>query len=464
MPQRRRPAPAYPSLSNRRHVRRPAPSKATVNRAYIAGRADQATADQSRSRVPRYGKYLGGAAGTALAPFIAPYAPMLAAAAPAAGAYLGDQAQKLVKYVTGWGDYKIGVNSLIKSADSVPEFKNTGSSRCTMIRHKEFIGDVIGGALVSSASVFTIDTFPIQPGNSTTFPWLSKIAANYEQYRFHGLLFHYKTSSGVVSTTPMLGTTVMATQYNSLSNPFQNKQEMENYEFAGSTVPSRNLIHPVECDPRQTQCNGIFNIQSAQNAYGGDKRLYDLGDFSIATIGLPQASEVVGELWVTYDVCLMKPRLVPSGGSNADHWYGTGIGVNNTSNWLGTDLALSINSDGFTTTDNASKIFFNKNFYGVVSVYYGVISAVTTTPVCPGIVGSNGVTDYNMLRVVNGNNTQASYNSIFNNSQTAFYYTSWFRVQPLSNGTIPTLTFSSGTTGTLSFIDIVIVQQPSDFS
>nr|QKV51260.1 putative capsid protein [Crucivirus sp.] len=459
MPQRRRPAPAYPSLSNarRQQIRRAA------TRAASAPAPAPAPASTKR-RIPKYGQYLGALAGTAVAPFLAPYAPMLAAGAPAAGAYLGNQAQKLVKYVTGWGDYKIGVNSLVKSAEQVPEFRNTGSSRCTMIRHREFIGDVVGGALVSSASAFTINTLPVQPGNSTTFPWLSKIAQNYEQYRFHGLLFEFKTTSGNTSTTPMLGTLIMASQYSSLSPIFSNKQEMENYEFAGSTVPSRNLIHPLECDPKQTQCNGIFNVQSSSNAYGGDKRLYDLADFSIATIGLPQASEVVGELWVTYDICLMKPRLNASGGSNADHWYGTGIGVNNSTNWLGTDFQLTINSDAFTSSDNVSKIFFNKNFYGIVSVTYAVISATTTTPVCPGITGTNGITDYNMLHVINGFNTQASYNSIFNNSQTAFYTTFWFKVQPLSNGTIPTLTFSTGTTGTLSSIDVIIVQQPSDFS
>ena len=374
------------------------------------------------------------------------------------GGALGTAAKGLVGSIAGLGDYQVNVNTLM-SSDPVPEFKSAGP-RCTMIKHREFIQDVVGSA--NAPSVFNISTFPIQPGNSMTFPWLAQIAQNFEQYRFHGLIFEFKTSSGNTSTTPQLGTVILATQYNALAPVFTNKQEMENYEFAGSVVPSQNIIHPIECDPRQTQCNGIFNINTNNNLLGGDKRLYDLGDFSIATIGLPSSAETCGELWVSYDVCLMKPRLNPSSGSVADHYYSPlGTGFTSGSQYFGTDSALTTDSDDFTNLASGTTITFDKSFYGNIQVYMSIQMGATAAPQMPAVAGSNGATAFNIL---NGN-TQNVYNSFFSTTSTVIYFTSYWTIQPLSNSTLPTLTLSGGSFGaTPNKIDLVIVQISSDFA
>jgi len=246
-----------------------------------------------------YGKIIGSAVGTY---FGGPVG-------GAIGSVVGSGAQSLIRRVTGFGDYSVSNNYFVTGNDAVPEFTN--SERCTTITHKEYIADVITGPnLVGSSTQFNIQSYDINPGINTTFPWLNAIAANYEQYIIQGMIFEFKTNSAmaVSSTNTALGTVIMATQYNSLSLSFVNKQQMENYEFSQACVPSESALHPIECDPKQTQCNGIFNIR-LPIAKPGDIRLYDIGRFSIATQGMQAANVNIGELWVTYKICLLKPRL-----------------------------------------------------------------------------------------------------------------------------------------------------------
>lgn len=401
------------------------------------------------------GSVAGGIAGSLLSPMLGPAASVIGSGV---GGYLTEGAMNLINRISGSGDYKVNVNTLM-SADPVPEFQNIGN-RCTVIRHREFIQDVQAGALLGSYSAFDITSLEINPGNAAMFPWLSQIAQNYEQYRFHGLIFEFKTTSGSSSSTPMLGTVIMATQYNSLSTAFTNKQQMENYEFAGSTVPSTNLIHPIECDPKETQCNGIFNVKGTAANNGGDLRLYNLGTFNIATVGLPVAQEIPGELWVSYDICLMKPRLVPGGVNNADHWLSrTGAGFTSGSQYFGTDAEYSVESDEFTQITGTT-ITFDRGFYGNVCVnYYVNFTAAGTSYQAPSMVGSNGVNDLNIFDdyTISGSRSPTS------TTATSAFCQKWFYVQPLSNSTTPTITLSGGTFGTVNAVDLVILQVPSNF-
>lgn len=236
----------------------------------------------------------------------------------ALGAVVGSGADALVKWVSGQGDYVIRGNSYLTGRDAVPQFTN--NNRCTMISHREYITDIYSGLTYntsSSSTNFDVQNFRINPSLPDTFPWLSALASNYEQYVVQGMIFEFKSNSGnsIGSTNTALGTVIMATQYNSLAPKFTNKQQMENHEFAQSTTPSHNCLHPIECDPSQTQCGGIFNTVTPGSGLG-DRRLYDLGEFSIATQGMQGVGVCLGELWVTYKICFLKPRLT----SPSDLW------------------------------------------------------------------------------------------------------------------------------------------------
>jgi len=175
-----------------------------------------------------------------------------------------------------------------------------------VVRHREYLSDVVTSATVGQ---FAIESFALNPGLDTSFPWLSGIAQQYQEYTWKGLIFEYVSTSGsTVIGAGSLGSIEMATQYRSTAAPFTNKVTMLNEHFSTDGKPSIDFCHPVECDPAENP----FNIQYVRGAavpVGEDQKMYDLGTFSIASVGSPAASVNVGELWVSYEVELRKPQV-----------------------------------------------------------------------------------------------------------------------------------------------------------
>lgn len=187
-----------------------------------------------------------------------------------------------------------------------------------VVSHREYIQDI------SSSVPFIGENFPLNPGIQQTFPWLSQIADNFEEWIPEAIIFEYKTTSSntVVNTTnsnPGLGTVIVATQYNSLNREFGNKQQMENYENAVSVDPSRSVVHAIECAKGQTPVQPLYvrtgpPVASATSS--NDLRFYDHGVTTIATVGQQTNNFVIGELWVSYRIRFLKPRLQTGIGNN----------------------------------------------------------------------------------------------------------------------------------------------------
>lgn len=211
-------------------------------------------------------------------------------------------ATRFLNWVSGRGDYKVSANSLVDSG-APPSFVSDGSG--FRVRHREYIRDI-----VSPGAAFNNYPLAINPGLPETFPWLSSIAANFEEYELHGLLFEFRTLSAVAvsSTNTALGAVVLATNYDVYDPAFSNKQQMEAYEFSCSGPPCASLLHPVECAPRQTVNPLKYVRTNGTVPPSGDLRMYDMGLFQIATVG-QQAQSSIGELWVTYDIKFLKPKL-----------------------------------------------------------------------------------------------------------------------------------------------------------
>jgi len=124
------------------------------------------------------------------------------------------------------------------------------------------------------------------------------------------MIFEFKTTSGasVSSTNTALGTVILTTQYNPNDLPFSTKVEMENYEFGTSGAPFENFLHPVECKPALTVAPQLYVQQPVLPFTTNDPKLTTFGVLTLATVGM-QAANVVGELWCSYQIELLKPRL-----------------------------------------------------------------------------------------------------------------------------------------------------------
>jgi len=220
----------------------------------------------------------------------------------AAGTGLGAMVSKWL----GQGDYVVTSNSLVnrfRTSGDIPNMHRNGQS--VVVRHREYITDV------TSAENFTVDlTVPLNPGLASSFPWLSTIAQQYQEYTWKGVIFEYVSTSGdvVASSNTALGTVMMSTQYRSTNPTFTSKQQMLNEYFATDGKPSECFCHPIECNPRENPYN-VQYVRTGPVPPGEDAKSYDLGIMYLAAQGMQAGSVDVGELWVTYEVELRKPIL-----------------------------------------------------------------------------------------------------------------------------------------------------------
>ena len=271
------------------------------------------------------------------------------------GSQLGDRLQGWLglgaynRRKFGYGAYyDPSIGATYNHDQEIPVMSNPGGTDGpVVIRHKEYIGDI-----VSTGSAFNLGyKIAINPALPGSFPWLAALANSFTQYRLQGMIFHFKSTSGALSTTQALGEIIMAVQYDTAAPEFTNKTQMLNEVFSMSKVPSLDAECPVECDPSQTANMGLYYTRNDALASGQDYRFYDVGKFYLATMG-QAAAGTLGELWVTYQVALYKPQLPEA--YNFDNQY-TRMYFNavDSSHWLGTARTVAYNGLGVTSTNNA---------------------------------------------------------------------------------------------------------------
>ncbi len=284
------------------------------------------------------------------------------------GAIAGKLGGSLLSKITGFGEYHVNRNSI--SEGTIPSFYNDGQG--FVVAHREFIGDV------DSRTAFTMrHGLAINPGLSATFPWLSNIAVNFEQYEMLGLVFEYRSTSGVISSTQALGYVVMATNYDVNDTPFNSKVAMEAYEFSNSTGPDKGCLHPVECDPRSRPTNVLYVRTGGVPT--GSLLNYDLGNFYLATGGQSANGVILGELWITYHVRFLKPKLVEY--TDCAHVQNTACAAGSPLGSNATAVTVSNNIAGFSRSGSSTMTFAMVGYYLVSCQWYeaaGAIAAVAT--------------------------------------------------------------------------------------
>lgn len=213
------------------------------------------------------------------------------------GESIGETAGSIISTVTGMGTYHVNQNTLAFKSAPTPTFAR--NDKGIRICHREFLADVRGSVEFENKS------YQINPGIPRSFPWLSQLAGNFTQYKMHGLLYEFRPTSGMVTSSAGLGSVQMATNYNPNAEEFRSKREVDSYNFATSVVPWKSALHAVECKP-SLSANPIKWIRDTSVAIPLVDT--DVGLFQISTQGQP-SEYTLGELWVTYDVELIQQKL-----------------------------------------------------------------------------------------------------------------------------------------------------------
>lgn len=225
------------------------------------------------------------------------------------GGWIGAKAHQFFSKIFGSGDYKLaessmpGVdqNSFVAGA-GIPGM-HTAADGTNRLSFKEYLGTV------NMTSALNVNTYPIDISSPLTFPWISRIAANYSQWQMMGCMFVIKSLSSdtAIAPTQGMGSISASVRYDVESQPPVSTSEVLNSLFSTSGKPSDNQVVPIECSRKQTFLP-ILKVTPA-GLTPLDPQMYSMGFLDIVTEGAANDYPEAAQVWVVYDFELLKPVL-----------------------------------------------------------------------------------------------------------------------------------------------------------
>ncbi len=213
----------------------------------------------------------------------------------------------------------------------------SNNSRTVIIDQDEFIGAVT----VANQPNFNVTQFPVNPGNTTTFPWLSTIAARFEKYQFERLEFYYKREVSEFATNGQVGKVMMSFDADASDGAPTTKQQLEATRPHSDGMPSENISLIIPRNELKRLTSGFY-VRPGLLPGAADIKNYDVGNLNVATQGIVNNVEV-GELHVRYRVKLFLPVL-----------EGTTAPTNNSVSWFQSSGAQTFTTTVATTSLNAT--------------------------------------------------------------------------------------------------------------
>jgi len=179
-----------------------------------------------------------------------------------------------------------------------PQYVHRSSKGCR-VRHLELVTTLTGNMLFGATQFLE---YALNPGDAATFPWLSNVALDFEQYTFHGLSFIFVPSVG----TSVAGNVVIAPAYDPQESPLTNngafsltEGELLTYEDRAFGVPYAPLAcHLNVKDMFPTGPRKYVQLQG----YRSDLRTSSCGSLWALGYGATADNTTFGRLFVEYDV------------------------------------------------------------------------------------------------------------------------------------------------------------------
>lgn len=179
---------------------------------------------------------------------------------------------------------------------SQPKF-NRGSKSCRIV-HRELVSSILG------TDVFGLSKLSINPGLVAAFPWLASQAANWEQYSFNRLSYHFYTRVG----TGVFGSLMIAPDYDAADASPLTETQLCAYEDAVEDVVWRD--QECKLDIAAMHSMGPRKFVRNTTVANQDIKTFDVGNLFIGTIGMSALiGAICGKLWVDYDVTFFVPQI-----------------------------------------------------------------------------------------------------------------------------------------------------------
>lgn len=257
-----------------------------------------------------------------------------------------------------------------------------------------------GDAVVSHREFISNISFPkqgfdlqyqlgINPANSAMFPWLARIAIQYEIYEFRELRFIFEPQA----STQTQGSVMMAIDYDAADSAPSNPQTMLAYNDYTSNPPWVAGI--LRCRPKDLSRSKTFYTLAGAQPAGTDIKTYDTGNFYLATETAGTVPFAAGQLFVEYVVRLSSPQTentILSGSVYSPLSASNGIfgDINTINDRIHGPLPMIIK--GVVSADQVL------SFYIGVAGYYQVMLQSTE-----GVTGNELTLDWDFVAQQNGN-------------------------------------------------------------
>jgi len=164
----------------------------------------------------------------------------------------------------------------------------------------EYIADIAG------STTFATTQFPLNPGQASTFPWLSQEAKLFEKYKILGLEFYYRPQVSAYATNGQTGKVMLSFDYDASDPAPATKQQVEDTHPHADGMPYETVLLPV--DSKESRRQDSYFVRPGGLPGGSDIKTYDFGTLSVSTIGNNSTANI-GELRVRYAIALIDPVL-----------------------------------------------------------------------------------------------------------------------------------------------------------
>lgn len=183
----------------------------------------------------------------------------------------------------------------------------TSGNKSLRVHQTEVIGRISANStwFPSWNANYSVATFPINPANPRTFPWLSYIARLYDKYRFHKLRFIYVNSV----STQQEGNVMMSLDYDTLDAApadLVQASQLAKYKLTPIYYPADFTVPTTH--PGNNPWLYTFDLSATSSTV--DLKTYNIGNFFLALDGVPQDGKDYGYLAVEYDVELLDKNPV----------------------------------------------------------------------------------------------------------------------------------------------------------
>lgn len=221
-----------------------------------------------------------------------------------------------------------------------------------VIEHQEYFADLAG------STGYAGRYFQINPGLSDVFPWLNRVANNYERYKWEKLSFEFRSMSATSEKGSVLLTVDQDASDTGPTTKGQSLAYFGSMEFAPWMTKQ---IHVTGFD-RSKQ----FFVRSGTLSTISDVKLYDACSFFPGTTGQASGGTTLGSLWVSYRIRLFIPQINSLEGGLSKYIMLEGVGTQLASQFRNGNLLMLVVPNAGT---NLVTYTFQEPWLGIATYY-----------------------------------------------------------------------------------------------